>query len=73
MCPRCDENIGCKYWDLKQSCQRAKVLPVMVSSFFVHLKIKTQLDSWQQDQLEGAQNHCLYLANKFFTSNAQHM
>ena len=33
MCPRCDENIGCKYWDLKQSCQRAKVLPIMIPSF----------------------------------------
>ncbi|XP_057304531.1 anoctamin-7-like isoform X4 [Hydractinia symbiolongicarpus] len=25
MCPRCDEHIGCKYWDLKQSCTLAKV------------------------------------------------
>ncbi|XP_065061399.1 anoctamin-7-like isoform X1 [Rhopilema esculentum] len=25
MCPRCNENFGCKYWDLKKSCNLAKV------------------------------------------------
>ncbi|XP_065679230.1 anoctamin-7-like isoform X1 [Hydra vulgaris] len=25
MCPLCDEHIGCKYWDLKTSCTRAKL------------------------------------------------
>ena len=25
MCPQCDENLGCKYWDLKLSCNQAKV------------------------------------------------
>ena len=25
MCPRCNENFGCKYWDLKKSCTLAKV------------------------------------------------
>eukprot|EP00794_Sanderia_malayensis_P016506 gene16505-18151_t len=25
MCPLCDENLGCKYWDLKKSCTLAKV------------------------------------------------
>lgn len=26
MCPRCDEQIGCKYWYLSDSCFLAKVL-----------------------------------------------
>ncbi|XP_065061401.1 anoctamin-7-like [Rhopilema esculentum] len=25
MCPRCDEKFGCKYWDLKESCNLVKV------------------------------------------------
>jgi anoctamin-7 len=25
MCPRCDEHLGCQYWDLKDSCNLAKV------------------------------------------------
>ena len=26
MCPLCDENLGCKYWDLKKSCTLTKVI-----------------------------------------------
>lgn len=56
MCPRCDENIGCKYWDLKQSCQRAKVLPIMIPSFLYAFQKKSWSDFCQQDQLEGTQS-----------------
>ena len=32
MCPRCDEHLGCQYWDLKDSCNLAKVksLPLQI-------------------------------------------
>ena len=72
MCPRCDENIGCKYWDLKQSCQRAKVFPIMIPPILCPFESQDSV-RFIAARSEGAQSSCLCLVNKFFISNAQHV